>query len=230
MSTQSWHVWNWAHVCVNPTWTIEEIFDLEAQQRGRDAGFIVHLSCYCMQPQHIIIQWLWQSLSCVWKKVETIKQLHNWNISVRVCVCVCVGGGVAPLTQTLVVRCYSSQSYIKHREFHPLLAMVTAEQSRRLDQLEVQQGLENLVPSPSSPWLPHYSDTQRLAGWRAARIRQAFQRQQGAFEQRGGRLGGVAVEDVISGQAGERALGSCSGIWSWGGCGWCRFRWNISLV
>ena len=93
MSTQSWHVWNWAHVCVNPTWTIEEIFDLEAQQRGRDAGFIVHLSCYCMQPQHIIIQWLWQSLSCVWKKVETIKQLHNWNISVRVCVCVCGGGG-----------------------------------------------------------------------------------------------------------------------------------------
>lgn len=75
-------------------------------------------------------------------------------------------GGIdsAPLTQTLVVRCYSSQSYIKHREFHPLLAMVTAEQSRRLDQLEVQQGLENLVPSPSSPWLPHYSYTQRLAG------------------------------------------------------------------
>lgn len=71
-------MWNCAHACVNPTWTIEEIFDLEAQQRGRDAGFIVHLSCYCMQPQHIIVQRLWQRLSCVWKKDETVKA--GWRI------------------------------------------------------------------------------------------------------------------------------------------------------
>lgn len=108
--------------------------------------------------------------------------------------------------------------------------MVTAEQSRRLDQLEVQQGLQNLVPGPSSPRLPHYGHTQRLAGRRAAGVRQAFQREQGAFQQRGGRLGGVAVEDVISGQAGERALGGWGGIWGWGRCGWCRFRLNIRLV
>lgn len=71
---------------------------------------------------------------------------------------------IAPLTQALVVRCYSSQSYIKHRELHPLLAMVTAEQCRRLDQLEVEQRLQNLVPVPSSPWLPHDGYPQGLAG------------------------------------------------------------------
>lgn len=80
----------------------------------------------------------------------------------------------APLTQTLVVRGDSSQGDIKDREFHPLLAMVTAEQCRRLDELEVQQRLQNLVPIPSPPRLPHYGYTQSLAGWWAARIGQAF--------------------------------------------------------
>lgn len=70
----------------------------------------------------------------------------------------------APLTQTLVVRGDSSQRHVKDREFHPLLAMVTAEQRRRLDELEVQQRLQNLVAIPSSPWLPHDGYTQSLAG------------------------------------------------------------------
>lgn len=61
-------------VCVIPTWSIEEIFDLEAEQRGRDARFIVHLSCYCLQPKHIIVQRLWQSLSWVWTKDKQIKK------------------------------------------------------------------------------------------------------------------------------------------------------------
>lgn len=71
---------------------------------------------------------------------------------------------IGPLTQALEVRCYSSQSYIKHRHLHPLLAMVTAEQCRRLDQLEVEQRLQNLVPVPSSPRLPHDGYPQGLAG------------------------------------------------------------------
>ena len=56
-----------------PTWSVEEIFDLEAEQRGRDARFIVHLSCYCLQPKHIVVQRLWQSLSWICIKGDEIK-------------------------------------------------------------------------------------------------------------------------------------------------------------
>lgn len=77
MSVQRWHALNcvFACVCVIPTWSIQEIFDLEAEQRGRDARFIVHLSCYCLQPKHIIVQRLWQSLSWVWtKKINKLRK------------------------------------------------------------------------------------------------------------------------------------------------------------
>ncbi len=61
-------------VCMIPTWSIEEIFDLEAEQRGRDARLIVCLSCYRLQPKHIVVQRLWQSLSWIWTKDEEIKK------------------------------------------------------------------------------------------------------------------------------------------------------------
>lgn len=57
-----------------PTWSIQEIFDLETEKRGRDARFIVHLSCYCLQPKHIVVQSFWQGLSWVWIKDEGIKK------------------------------------------------------------------------------------------------------------------------------------------------------------
>lgn len=67
-------MWACVELCVIPTWSIEKIFDLEAEQRGRDASFTVRLSCYCLQPKHIIVQRLWETLSWVWEKGEHIKK------------------------------------------------------------------------------------------------------------------------------------------------------------
>lgn len=72
----------WECVCMIPTWSIQEIFDLEAEQRWRDACFIVHLSCYCLQPKHIVVQRLWQGLSWVWMKDEWIKdKKRKWHVT-----------------------------------------------------------------------------------------------------------------------------------------------------
>lgn len=60
--------------CMTLTRSVEEIFDLEAEQGGRNARFTVYLSCYCLQPKHIVVQRLWQSLSWVWMKDEEIKR------------------------------------------------------------------------------------------------------------------------------------------------------------
>lgn len=80
MSIQKLHVSNnvfvrvYVCVCMIPTRSIEEIFDLEGEQRGRDARFAVYLSCYCLQPKHVVVQRLWQSLSWVWMKDEEMKK------------------------------------------------------------------------------------------------------------------------------------------------------------
>lgn len=53
------------YVCVIPTSSIEEIFDLQAEQRKRNACFTVCLSSYRLQPKHIVIQRLRQRLSWI---------------------------------------------------------------------------------------------------------------------------------------------------------------------
>lgn len=261
-----------------PTWSIEKIFDLEAEQRGRDASFTVRLSCYCLQPKHIIVQRLWETLSWVWGKEEHIKKefkvescgkikknktkkniktnkgANRWlchfnltacllwaNILIKRCKCFTLIHSPLPnkrnqtsplicLTQTLVIRSYTSQGHIKHRQLHPLLAVMATEQYRRLRQLEVQEGFQHLVPSPPSPRLPHDGNTQCLAGRGTAGSRQAFQGEQATPQQRGGWQGGVAVEDVIGSQASKRALGNWSGVWSWGGWGWGGLWQDVRLV
>lgn len=108
--------------------------------------------------------------------------------------------------------------------------MVTAEQSRRLHHLEVQEGFQHLVPSPSSPGLSHNGHAQCLSGRGAAGIWQAVQGEQAASQQRGGWLGRVAVEDVVSSQASEGILGSRSWVWSRRGGGWRRLRQDVRMV
>jgi len=55
-------------MCMTLTRSVEEIFDLEAKQRRRDTSFTVHLSCYCLQPNHSVVQRFRQCLSWVWMK------------------------------------------------------------------------------------------------------------------------------------------------------------------
>lgn len=65
-------------MCVNPTWSIEEVFDLEAKQRRRDTRFTVSLCGHSLQPVDAVVQGFWESFSWVWTTGNRPRTADDW--------------------------------------------------------------------------------------------------------------------------------------------------------
>lgn len=61
-------------MCETLTWSVEEIFDLEAEQRRRHTCFTVNLCSHRLHPADVVVQGLWESFSWVWTTKDRPKK------------------------------------------------------------------------------------------------------------------------------------------------------------